>query len=351
MRKRKSLEEDSSNKRRKHKFPGEYKENFGLAPPVRTKSIDYRCIKQRDPEAMASFSNSLHVHGYAFLQPGQDFIDASKQISVASSTLFGLSQDEKLGSVMTESDNAGYSTDGFTKEIYMATSPSMMQERLYPKRPALRQAIDNWFNVSFDIACTLLKSLALSLHCEQGEDAFSKFLGPLQGNKDCLVKMIKYLNKREVEDVNQNNAKEPDCAHMMLFEHFDLGLITLSSSAESGLVVYDRSCGEWVFVEKGLANGEVCVLTGSQLQFLTKDYFPATLHAVVATSRRPRFSHIFFGRGQTNVSPTFVLDPKKLRSKVVDEIKGDIREITIEQLNDEYIERNHTSLKLKGLAA
>jgi len=349
--KRKLPQNDVLDKRRKWKCPGVYQENFGSAPPARTKIVDYRSLERKEPGALADFCNSLHVHGYAYLKPGKKYIMALKEMKSIGRKLFELSEAEKQRCSMREFDSAGYSTDGFTKEIYMATSPSTMPDRLCPSNSSYRKAINNFFDVSYNVVVTLLHSLALSLNCRQGEDCFSRFLRHPTGDKDCLVKIIKYLNKRKKENTEQKNALEPNYAHIMLSEHFDVGLLTLSYAKESGLMVYDRSCGVWVFAEKGLVNGEIVVLSGSQLQFLTRDYFPATLHAVVATSSRPRFSHIFFARGEMNASPPHVLDPKALKSNVVDEIKGETQKMTIEQLYDEYLERNNASLKLRGLAA
>jgi len=242
--KRKLPQNDVLDKRRKWKYPGIYEENFGSALPARTKVIDWRSLERKEPGALTDFRNSLHVHGYAYLKPGKKYIKALEDLKLISHKLFESSEAEKQRCTMREFDSAGYSTDGFTKEIYMATSPSTMLDRLYPSNSSHRKVINNFFDTSFNVVVTLLQCLALSLNCRQGEDVFSRFLKHPTSDKDCLVKIIKYLNRREEEDTEQKNAFEPNYAHIMLSEHFDVGLLTLSHSTESGLMVYDRSCGK-----------------------------------------------------------------------------------------------------------
>ena len=82
-----------------------------------------------------------------------------------------------------------------------------------------------------------------------------------------------------------------------LGEHVDLGLLTVTVASAPGLEVYDPAHGGWVDVEKGLAPGDVVVLAGETLNYLSNGRLPSCLHRVTAREQ-PRVSAVYHLRAR-----------------------------------------------------
>lgn len=122
--------------------------------------------------------------------------------------------------------------------------------------------------------------------------------------------------KETTEDTEETEASSSICRskHIInLPEHVDLGTVTLLPIAcEPGLEVLDRYSNRWISVENQARTPlqTVCVISGLQLQYLTSDFFPATVHRVVNRVQhgRRRLSLPFLQR-----APGFVeLDPRRI---------------------------------------
>lgn len=179
----------------------------------------------------------------------------------------------------------------------------------------------------------------------------------------------------ELAEISEDDIEEK--YSLCLHEHFDIGMLTLIPCAkESGLIVLDRNNGQWVQVEDDHTPlREIIVTTGSQMQRLTADYYPATFHAVARDlhqNHKPRMSQIFFQRARQDDDA--ILDVNLLGTKALGTIydawfknNGEMQNssfskdsittmfqksfgqpLAVSTCNDQFLERIETCLEIRN---
>ncbi|KAI1493413.1 Clavaminate synthase-like protein [Biscogniauxia mediterranea] len=170
---------------------------------------------------------------------------------------------------------------------------------------AIREPAETYYAALLALSCKVMEMLARGL--PYGDDVFAAFASndPL-----CILRLLHYPPQPPpppappVEAETEAEGKPPTTTdvgpRLGAGAHTDFGAITLLLQDETGgLEVYDRAAGAWMPVEPN-PDGYV-VNIGDMLSLWTGGTYKSTLHRVINTSGRDRYSVPFFFDGNLDV--------------------------------------------------
>ncbi|CAN5531783.1 2-oxoglutarate and iron-dependent oxygenase domain-containing protein [soil metagenome] len=144
-------------------------------------------------------------------------------------------------------------------------------------RPEFKRVTSTYYERMSDLGALLMSGLALSL--ELPEEHFAGLLTNVMSN----LRLLHYPPQPP-----RALPGEKGCG-----EHTDFGSITLlSQDSVGGLQVWDAATGEWI--DAPPVPGTYIVNIGDLMARWTNDRYHSTLHRVVNTSGRERYSVAFF---------------------------------------------------------
>jgi isopenicillin N synthase-like dioxygenase len=147
-------------------------------------------------------------------------------------------------------------------------------------RPNFKPVMEAYFNVMLDLSARMMGGIALSLDLH--EDYFEGFCTDAMAN----VRLLHYPPQPANGNPDQKGAGA----------HTDFGGLTLLRQGDvGGLQVWDQATGGWIHADP--VPGTYVVNLGDMIARWTNDKYRSTLHRVVNTSGRERYSVPFFYTG------------------------------------------------------
>lgn len=149
--------------------------------------------------------------------------------------------------------------------------------------PGFRPTMSAYFQAMRTLAETLMNGIALSL--DLPEDYFEDY----KRDPIATLRLLHYPPQREDAAPNEKGAGA----------HSDWGALTLLLQDEvGGLQVFDKNSDEWIHADP--IPGTFVVNIGDALAHWTNDLYKSTLHRVVNTSGRERYSVPYFYDGEAD---------------------------------------------------
>ena len=304
-------------------------------------AIEFSAIAADDADAIASFVERLHAHGFAvvrFEPAAAAEVDALRAHAAA---FFAMSSESKreIGDLHNVGGTyAGYrdsaSIDAEFLEVHTTptgTYPPLDQpEGMSAASEALFRRLDEMARRLLHVLATSGLGVAAEAllapldapHAANGEPVASAD-GAAEGGVSASVLRVCHYKPRP-ESNGHSDAKAEE--EVLFEEHSDSSLLTLSTLCPHapGLQLRDAAepDGDWISIEghEDVSPLDVEVHVGDFLSFLSRDYFPSCVHRVT----RPRFgggrtSFPFLVRPrQEHVMDTIRYDPEGINTRLVE---------------------------------
>ena len=224
-----------------------------------------------------------------------------------SKKFFELSIDMKLESIcnkynmgyttyMDETVNPSLQSCGDTKEGYYIGSMTQPEQNIWPNKNIL----PNWeriMKIYHSECCKLGKKLVALI--SQAADLSPNYFDQDFENPTAILRLLKYSTQQS----------HPEEGVYGTGPHTDYGMITiLAVDGQPGLQIYLHD--KWIDIPP--IQNTFVVNLGDCLQRYTNNYFKSTLHRVIITTERERFSTAFFYEPNENCTvrclPEFLTD-------------------------------------------
>lgn len=134
----------------------------------------------------------------------------------------------------------------------------------------------------FAINCLQIISKQLEMDFSFFSKLFQEPALPHQGESSSFFSILYYEAIKQEIDVN------PTCP-----AHEDLDILTIIPKSNIPcLEVYDFKKNDWINIESQMRTGDVLVLVGSALAFISNNYYIPAIHRV-CTNQQPRYSLVY----------------------------------------------------------
>ncbi|KAI0594900.1 2og-Fe oxygenase family protein [Biscogniauxia sp. FL1348] len=173
--------------------------------------------------------------------------------------------------------------------------PYLIGPNIFPESVAdsvLREPAETYYAALLALSRKVMEMLARGLPYD--DDIFAPFVSndPL-----CILRLLHYPPPAPPAEAEPKTDVGP---RLGAGAHTDFGAITLLLQDEiGGLEVYDRTAGMWMPVKPNPDSYVVNI--GDMLSLWTKKAYKSTLHRVINTSGRDRYSAPFFFNGSLDV--------------------------------------------------